>query len=258
VDPAKPASPAPHFLVFLIGGPLLFLASLWLVDATGHWFFVMSLAGLGAFFVGLVRAIAALARTAVHRPFHLVVALAASGVVCWGVVANWPAISLALEGRSLFAGRFVDAKHAFSIEFPAGWQRSSREGFAVHGNAPEMGPEGCRAEFGVLFFHLTDTGSTLPAFVERMRGVIQKIPGVTEQPAVPLTVAGREATEIAYTNDKDSWLATFVVDEKRGYSLLGITCPAGASRDQETYRAIAQTFRAGTSSGSVSSEASPR
>jgi hypothetical protein len=239
----KPASPW-GFLVGLVGGPLLFLFSVWLIDVTGRFFFVLALAGVLAFAVGVVQALVFAVRSLVTRPVPSVAVLAVLAGLGFLAAKNSEALRAwvtRLGEAPVLGGRY--AGDGFSLEYPQGWRQKDIDGFEIAGIRPSGTGHGkCLDNAGVMRSRKDDY--TLETYVQRQRddyGTSEHWNVLEDKPATVGGLPGRELMVRGATHDLHLYVT---VKDGRGYIVSTQLCREEADEDRErVLQAVAQSFQ---------------
>lgn len=243
VSEKKPGSPW-GFLVWLVGGPLLFLLTVWLLEVTGRFFYVLALAGVLGFAVGVLQALVFAVRSLVTRPVPSVAVLAILAGLGFLAVKNSEAIStwVAQLGEDpVLGGRYEG--DGFSLEYPQGWRQKDIDGFEVAGFRPSGTGRGkCLDNVGVMRSRKDDY--TLESYVGRQRddyGASEHWEVLEDKPATVGGLPGQELVVRGSTHDLHLYVT---VKDGRGYIVSTQVCREEADEERErVLRAVAQSFQ---------------
>ncbi|WP_163998858.1 hypothetical protein [Pyxidicoccus caerfyrddinensis] len=231
------------FLVALIGGPLLFVFTLWLASVTGRFFYVLAIAGALAFVVGAVQGLVFAGKSLVTRPVPSLAVLAVLGGVGFLTVRNAEAVrgyvSKLGEDPEL-GGRYEG--DGFSIEYPQGWRQRDIDGFEVAGIRPSgTGNSKCLDNAGVMRSRKDDY--TLDAYLQLQRDVFGKSEYWVVLEDKPATVGGLPGRELVVRNDTHVGHMYITVKDQRGYIVSTQSCLANNGEYEEQLLTVAQSFR---------------
>lgn len=249
LPPSEPSAPQPpqhplSFLYGLVGGPLLFLVSVWLIDVTGRFFWVLALLGVLAFGVGVIQGLVFALRSLATRPVPSIAVLAVLGGLGFLAVSNAQALGAAV--RRLTADKELGGRYAggdFSLEYPTGWRQRDADGFEVWGYRPSgTGKSQCLDSVGVMRSRRDDY--TLETYVQRQRddyGGSEHWELLEDKPA---TVGGLPGREFVVRGDTHVAHLFITVREQRGYIVLAQACRTGEEgAREELLWDVARSFR---------------
>ena len=239
----KPGAPW-GFLVGLVGGPLLFLFSVWLIDVTGRFFYVLALAGVLGFAVGVLQALVFAVRSLVTRPVPSVAVLAVLAGLGFLAAKNSEALRAwvtRLGEDPVLGGRY--AGDGFSLEYPQGWRQKDIDGFEIAGFRPSGTGHGkCLDNAGVMRSRGDDY--TLETYVQRQRddyGTSEHWQVLEDEAATVGGLPGRALRVRGATHDLHLYVT---VKDGRGYIVSTQLCREEADGERErVLRAVAQSFQ---------------
>jgi len=241
-DEKKPEHPL-GFLVGLIGGPLVFLFTVWLADVTGRFFWVVALGGVVGFAVGVVQALVFAVKSLLTRPVPSVLVLTVLGGLGFLAARNAAAINAyvsQLGADPVLGGRYEG--DGFSIVYPQGWRQKDIDGFEVAGVRPSgTGRAGCLDNAGVMRSRKDDY--TLEQYVKRQRddyGSSEHFKVLEDKPATVGGLPGRELVVQSATHVGHMYIT---VKEKRGYIVSTQACLDTAEEREAELRTVAESFQ---------------
>ncbi|QSQ18997.1 hypothetical protein JY651_27005 [Pyxidicoccus parkwayensis] len=245
-EAAAPEKKSEHplgFLYGLIGGPLLFVFTLWLASVTGRFFYVLAIASAVAFVVGALRALLFAGTSLVTRPVPSLAVLAVLGGLGFLAVRNAEAVRayvVKLREDPELGGRYQG--DGFSIEYPQGWRQRDIDGFEVAGIRPSgTGHSNCLDNAGVMRSRRDDY--TLDAYVQLQREDYGKSEAWALLEDKPATVGGLPGRELVVKSATHLLRLYVTVKDQRGFIVSTQACLANGGKNEEELLAVARSFR---------------
>lgn len=250
-EPTTPEAAAPEkkpehplgFLYGLIGGPLLFLFTLWLASVTGRFFYVLAIAGAVGFVVGALRGLLFAVTSLVTRPVPSLAVLAVLGGVGFLAVRNAEALRayVAKLGEDPELGGRYEGD-GFSIEYPRGWRQRDIDGYAVAGIRPSgTGHSNCLDSAGVMRSRRDDY--SLDAYVQRQRDDYGSNDAWKVLEDRPATVGGLPGRELVVKSATHLGHVYITVKDQRGYIVSTQACLANGGANEAELLGVAQSLR---------------